>query len=107
MLVLPSSIAVVIGQILSAVSDYNISLVVGCIIIEIVSYTLSLFGFRLIRTFEKYSWIAAFILFVMLYAQAAPNALPLDTPSYESGITLTGAWLSYMALQFSSTSSWC
>ena len=88
-------------------SGYKISLVIGCIIIEIISYILSLFGFRLIHTFEKYSWIVAFILFITLYAQAAPYAQPLTTPGFVSGLTLSGAWLLYMALQFSSASSWC
>jgi len=99
--------AVVVGQILSAVSDYDMTIAVGCVIIAVVSYVLSFFGFRLIHTFEKYSWIAAFILFLVLYAQASPHALPLGTPGFDTGIGLTGAWLSFFALQFSSASGWC
>lgn len=99
--------AVVVGQILSAVSDYSMSIAVGCVIIAVISYVLSVFGFRLIHTFEKYSWIVAFILFIVLYAQATPNCYPLSTPGFDTGIALTGAWLSFMALQFSSASGWC
>jgi NCS1 nucleoside transporter family len=99
--------AVVVGQILSAVSDYNMTIAVGCVIIAVVSYVLSVFGFRLIHTFEKYSWLAAFILFVVLFAQATPHCYPLSTPGFDTGIELSGAWLSFMALQFSSASGWC
>ncbi|KKK15455.1 hypothetical protein P175DRAFT_0502085 [Aspergillus ochraceoroseus IBT 24754] len=98
---------VVVGQILAAVSDYTMSIVVGCVIIAIISYVLSFFGFRLIHTFEKYSWIAAFILFIVLYAQATPKARPFDTPGFDTGLALSGEWLSFMALQFSSASGWC
>lgn len=48
---------VVVGQILSAVSGYTMSITVGIVIIAVISYVVSIFGFRLIHTFEKYSWI--------------------------------------------------
>ncbi|KAJ9298858.1 hypothetical protein DTO271G3_3100 [Paecilomyces variotii] len=99
--------AVVVGQILSAVSDYHMSIIVGVVIIAVISFILSVFGFRLIHTFEKYAWIAAFVLFIVLYAQASPHAPPLDTPGSDKGIELSGAWLSFFALQFSSVSGWC
>lgn len=99
--------AVVVGQILSAVSDYRMSIAVGVVIIAVISFVLSVFGFQLIHTFEKYAWIAAFILFIVLYAQASPHAPPLSTPGFDTGIELSGEWLSFFALQFSSVSGWC
>ena len=44
---------VVVGQILSAVSDFTMSITVGIVIIAIVSYVISIFGFRMIHTYEK------------------------------------------------------
>ena len=97
---------VVVGQILSAVSDYRMSLAVGCVIIALVSYVLSVFGFRLIHTFEKYAWIPGFIVFLVLYAQIGPK-LDTSTPGLDSGLSAAGSWLSIMAIQFSSASGWC
>lgn len=98
---------VVVGQILAAVSDYTMSIAVGCVIIAVVSYVLALFGFRIIHTFEKYSWIVAFVLFIVLYAQVTPHAGPFNTPGFDTGLAQSGAWLSFFALQFSSASGWC
>jgi purine-cytosine permease-like protein len=64
---------VVVGQLLSAVSDYSMTLSVGIVVIAVVSYILSIFGYRLIHTYEKYSWIFTFILLLVLVGQAAPH----------------------------------
>ena len=40
---------VVVGQVLSAVSGYTMSITVGIVIIAILSYFISLFGFKLIQ----------------------------------------------------------
>ena len=42
---------VVCGQILSAVSNYTMTISVGCVIVAIISYVGSVFGFRIIHTF--------------------------------------------------------
>lgn len=57
---------VVVGQILSAVSNYKMSIAVGCVIIAVIGYVISIFGFRLIHTYEKYSWIMTFILICVM-----------------------------------------
>ena len=38
---------VVVGQILSAVSNYTMTIAVGCIIIAVIGYVISVFGFAL------------------------------------------------------------
>lgn len=99
---------VVVGQILSAVSDYNMSITVGIIIIAILSYVISIFGFKLIHTFEKYSWISTFILFCVLIAQAAPNINPNSPPpDFDVGLAYYGSFLSILAINFSNSSGWC
>ena len=97
---------VVCGQILSAVSDYTMTISVGCVIIAIISYVVSVFGFALIHTFEKYLWIVAFILFCVLIGQAAPHVDP-SIPATSSGVALAGTFLTFMVLNFSSASGWC
>lgn len=97
---------VVTGQILSAVSDYSMTISVGCVIVAIISYVVSIFGFAIIHTFEKYSWVISFILICVLYGQAAPHIAP-DTPGAGSGLGYAGSWLSFMSICFSSSSGWC
>ncbi|KAI0998197.1 hypothetical protein K3495_g9996 [Podosphaera aphanis] len=96
---------VVVGQLLSAVTDYKMSIAVGCIIIGAVSYIVSLFGFKLIHSFEKYAWIGSFILFCILLGQTWSLADP-SAPATVTGLAHTGAFLSYVALNFSCSSSW-
>lgn len=63
---------VLCGQLLSGVSDYRITMDVGMIIIAGTTYFVSLFGFRLIQSFEKYSWIMTFVVLCVLIRQTVP-----------------------------------
>ncbi|UZJ55760.1 hypothetical protein CBS101457_005080 [Exobasidium rhododendri] len=99
---------VVVGQMLSAVSNYSMSITVGIVIIAVVSYVVSIFGYKIIHTYEKYSWIVTFILMLVLVGQVAPhvdsNAPGLDG---SSGIAYAGTFLSIIAITFSNASGWC
>lgn len=97
---------VVVGQILAAVSDYTMTIAVGIIIIAVISYVVSIFGFKLIHTWEKYSWIMTVILLCVLIGQVAPKMEP-SLPSTVSGLGFSGSWLSFFAVCFSSASGWC
>lgn len=97
---------VVVGQILSAVSDFTMSITVGCVIIAVISYVVSIFGFKIIHTYEKYSWVAAFILLLVLVGQSAKH-VDASIPSLDTGVPLAGAFLSIVAINFSSASGWC
>ncbi|RMZ92560.1 hypothetical protein DV736_g226, partial [Chaetothyriales sp. CBS 134916] len=97
---------VITGQMLSAVSNYSMSISVGCVIVAVISYVVSIFGFAMIHTFERYSWIISFILILVLYGQAAPHIDP-SAPGFGSGLGYAGSWLSFMAICFSSASGWC
>lgn len=98
---------VVVGEILSAVSDYTMSITVGIVIIAIVSYLVSIFGYRIIHTYEKYSWIVTFILMLVLIGQAAPHVQVDAAGEDPAGLPLAGAFLSIVALTFSNASGWC
>jgi purine-cytosine permease-like protein len=79
---------------------------VGCIIITVLSYVVSVFGFALIHTFEKYSWVVAFVLLCVLIGQSAPH-VDMDVPALDTGLGLAGSFLSFLFLCFSSSSGWC
>jgi purine-cytosine permease-like protein len=97
---------VVVGQILSAVSDYTLTIAVGCIIIAVIGYVISIFGFALIHTYEKYSWIVTFIILCVLIGEVAPQVDP-GIPSSVTGLGFSGNFLSFVAINFSSASGWC
>ena len=78
---------------------------VGIVIISVIAYLVSVFGFAIIHTFEKYSWIVAFILICVLIGQAAPN-VSTSVPGGASGLALAGSFLSLLAVCFSSASAW-
>ena len=99
---------VITGQILSAVSDYSMSIAVGCVITAVVSYVVSVFGFAVIHTVEKYSWIVAVLLLSVLIGQAAPHIGANNQPEFPSDhLAYVGSWLSFMSICFSSSSGWC
>ena len=90
---------VVVGQILSAVSDYTMTITVGIVIVAVVSYLVSVFGYAMIHTYEKYSWIGTFILLLVLIGQAAPHVDP-SIPGQDPGLAGAGAFLSILAVTF-------
>ena len=97
---------VVGGQLLSAVSEYTMTISVGCVIVTVISYLISVFGFALLHTYEKYAWIPPMILLSVLVGQAAPH-VSTSVPAEESGLALAGAFLSFFTLCFATASSWC
>jgi purine-cytosine permease-like protein len=97
----PNKLQVVVGQILSAVSDYKMSISVGIVIIAVISYIISVFGFKIIHTFEKYSWCGTFILLLVLIGQAAPHVeASLPGPAGSSGLAYAGTFLTILAINF-------
>ena len=90
----------VVGQVLSAVSDYRMTITVGIIIIAVVGYVISLFGFRVIHTFEKYSWIFTLVLMLVLLGQIAPYVDNSSSPDGSSGVLYAGTFLTILAINF-------
>lgn len=96
---------VITGQLLSAVSDYTMTVSVGCIIVTVLSYLVCVFGFKWVHTFLRYCWIISFILLLVLVGQAAPHAQP-SLPGFSTGLAHAGVWLSMFAISISSTAGW-
>jgi purine-cytosine permease-like protein len=82
------------------------TIAVGCVIIAVLSYLISISGFALIHTFEKYSWIMSFVLLLVLLGQVG-GKVDTSIPAPTSGLDFSGAMLSFIALCFSSSSGWC
>ena len=92
------------GSLLAAVADQSLPLAVGIIIIAVLSFIVSLFGFRVIHTYERYAWIAIFILLCVQYGEAAQYFS--NTPAAFSGLDYTGSCLSYFAILLGEATGW-
>lgn len=94
---------VAVGQILSAVSNYQMSITVGIVIVALLSYLISVFGFRIIHVYEKFAWIPIFIIMCVLLGQVAPFT-DTSAPATHGGLGLTGSILTIFAINFGKTS---
>ena len=94
------------GQALSAVSNGNISLVVGVIIIAVVGFCFSFFGLKVVLKYEEWAWLVFFIIFMVMYGEAASQA-DVTTQSTLTGSTLSGTVLTLLAIIYGSSASWC
>ncbi|GAO18700.1 hypothetical protein UVI_02053060 [Ustilaginoidea virens] len=99
--------AILGGQLLRAVSGGSLALVVGIVIIVVIAFVVSFFGYGIIHHYERYAWFFAFVLMCALYGQSAKYLSPTPELSRYSGIDLSGACLSYFSIVFGVCVSWC
>ncbi|KAF2670966.1 hypothetical protein BT63DRAFT_370758 [Microthyrium microscopicum] len=97
---------IVAGQLISAVSGGKVSIAVGIVILCVVSFMISLFGFRIIHKYEQVAWILILILLCVQFGQSAKYFSPTPGLSYSSGRAKTGAALNYFALVFGQVAGW-
>lgn len=99
--------SIVSGQLVRAVSGGKVSLVVGIIVVVVIAYAVSFFGFTLIHHYERYAWTLALVLLCVLYGQSHQYFTPTPGMNAVSGATLSGACLTYFAIIFGVCASWC
>lgn len=93
------------GLALSAVSNGHVSIAVGVVIVACVSLLFSFVGLRGVLLYEKYAWILFFIIFMIIYGEAAHRANLADPPSV-TGLTRSGQVLSLFSVVYGSSASW-
>lgn len=100
--------AIVAGQLLRAVSGGHLPMVVGILVVVIVAFIVSFFGYAIIHYYERYAWIIAFILLCVLYGQSHKyfTTTPGEGASLR-GIDYSGVCLTYFAVIFGVCCSWC
>ncbi|KAF1846145.1 uncharacterized protein K460DRAFT_339104 [Cucurbitaria berberidis CBS 394.84] len=64
---------VVAGQILSAVSGGSMSVVVGIIIIAIIAWVITTFGYQIFHYYERWAWLPQVIVLCILAGVAGPH----------------------------------
>jgi len=92
--------AVIAGQILSAVSmDNSMSVVVGIVIVSVITWAITTFGYSIFHWYERYSWIPQIVVLCILAGVAGPK-FNLSSELYEAvdSRTLTGNRISFFSL---------
>lgn len=94
--------AVVAGQMLSAVSpNDSMSIVVGIIIVAVVTWVITVFGYQIVHYWERYSWIPQIIV-ISILAGVAGQHFNLTTPTTgDTSRTRVGDRLSFFSLNLS------
>ncbi|KAL1882590.1 hypothetical protein Plec18167_003007 [Paecilomyces lecythidis] len=101
-----SSVSCITGGLaLSAVSDGRLSIAVGVIIVAVVSLLFSFIGLRGVLAYEKYAWMVFFVIFMIIYGEAAHRA-DLKAPPTVTGMTQSGQVLSLISVVYGSSASW-
>lgn len=92
--------AVVAGQMISAVSGTdNLSVVVGIVIVAVITWVITTFGYTVFHMYERYAWIPQIILFSILAGVAGPKFdLTTNPAAGEDSLTIAGNRLSYFSL---------
>jgi len=88
---------VVAGQILSAVSNNSMSVVVGIIIVATITWGITTFGYTIFHLYERYAWLPQLIVLSILAGVAGPRFDTQSEPSV-SGATLAAGRLSFFGL---------
>lgn len=88
---------VVAGQILSAVSTNNMSVVVGIVIVAVIAWAITTFGYQVFHYYERYAWFPQLIVLSILAGVAGPH-FNTSSQSEGQGATLAGNRLSFFGL---------
>ncbi|KAF2656311.1 hypothetical protein K491DRAFT_597182 [Lophiostoma macrostomum CBS 122681] len=88
---------VVAGQILSAVSTNNMSVVVGIVIVAIITWGITTFGYQIFHYYERWAWLPQLVVLCILAGVAGPK-FNISSISEGEGATLAGNRLSFFGL---------
>lgn len=90
---------VVAGQILSAVSDNSMSVVVGIIIVAIIAWAITTFGYQIFHYYERWAWLPQLIVLCILAGLAGPQFnISSESHGDEDPDTIIGNRISFFGL---------
>jgi purine-cytosine permease-like protein len=92
---------------LSAASDYNVSLVLGVVIIGAVSLAGSFGGYKSVLMFDRYWFMPFFVVFIIYFGYVGSyHDKGYTAPAAISGLTKSGAILDFFAIYYGNSASW-
>ncbi|KAK6612275.1 purine-cytosine permease [Botrytis cinerea] len=77
----------------------------GIIVIAAATFIITLFGYKIVHTYERYSWIPCLIIFLIVLGEFAHSGNFINTPM-GIGKSETGACLSFAASIFGFSTGW-
>jgi NCS1 nucleoside transporter family len=90
---------VVAGQILSAVSGNSMSVVVGIVIVAVVAWAITTFGYQIFHYYERWAWLPQLIVLCILAGVAGPQFnISSESQGDEDPDTITGNRISFFGL---------
>ncbi|KAL1303047.1 hypothetical protein AAFC00_003357 [Neodothiora populina] len=98
---------IIAGQLISAVSEDTVPIAAGIIIVAVLGFIISLFGFAVIHHWESVAWIWILVLLCVEWGQSARYFTPTPNLSMVTGIDNSGAALSFFATMFGTCAAWC
>lgn len=91
-------VAIIGGQVLSAVSPQgSMSVVVGIIIMSVITWLVTTFGIAVFHYYERFAWIPQLIVLCILYGVSA-RYYDLSYASVGDPLTVTGNRLSFFSI---------
>ncbi|KIV81728.1 hypothetical protein PV11_03891 [Exophiala sideris] len=91
-------VAIIAGQVLSAVSpNGSMSVVVGIIIVAVITWAVTTFGIAVFHYYERFAWLPQLIVFCILYGVSAKH-FDLTSPSVGDSRTVIGNRLSFFSI---------
>lgn len=92
--------AVIAGQIISAISaNGSLSVIVGIVIVAVISWVVTTFGYSIFHLYERYAWIPQLIVVSILAGVAGPRFDLYTNPAVgEDSRTQIGNRLSFFSL---------
>ncbi|MCJ1384340.1 hypothetical protein MMC17_007456 [Xylographa soralifera] len=93
------------GQVLSAVADGNLSIVVGIFINAIITWFVATFGMSVFHLYERWAWAPQIVVLFVLVGSAGPRIDPFFASALQ-GTTLNASRLSFLSLCLSASISW-
>jgi purine-cytosine permease-like protein len=88
---------VIAGQILSAVSTSHMSIVVGIIIVAVITWVITTFGYQVFHYYERFAWLPQLVAVSILVGVAGPQ-FNIASQSEGDSTTVIGNRLSFFGL---------
>ncbi|KAF2274342.1 uncharacterized protein EI97DRAFT_381578 [Westerdykella ornata] len=88
---------VIAGQILSAVSDGTMSIVVGIIIVAVITWGITTFGYEIFHYYQRFAWLPQLIALCILAGVAGPS-FNISSASVGNSTTIIGNRISFFGL---------
>ncbi|KAG6015892.1 hypothetical protein E4U41_004547 [Claviceps citrina] len=93
------------GQVLSAVSDGEMTIVVGIMLVSVVCWVVAVFGMAVFHKYERYSWLPQTIVLFVLIGSAGAY-FDASAPSRNTGALLAAQRLSFFNICLYVPNSW-